>query len=199
MKTKYPEFKKAEAFIISKLEEELSPMLFYHNKDHTLDVLQTAMEISKTESISDDEKKLLRVAVLFHDAGFLYVYDHHEEKGCEMAHQYLPGFDFSEKQIEAICEMIMATKIPQKPKTKLDRIIADADLDYLGREDVLIIAQKLFNELRTYSLLTDAKQWIPFQVDFLKEHRYFTDYSKNLREPNKKLYLATLMKKLPVI
>jgi len=157
------------------------------------------MEISKTESISDDEKKLLRVAVLFHDAGFLYVYDHHEEKGCEMAHQYLPGFDFSEKQIEAICEMIMATKIPQKPKTKLDRIIADADLDYLGREDVLIIAQKLFNELRTYSLLTDAKQWIPFQVDFLKEHRYFTDYSKNLREPNKKLYLATLMKKLPVI
>jgi len=195
MKQKYPEFQRAETFIISKLEEELSPNLFYHNKAHTLDVLQTALEISKTESISAEEGKLLRIAVLFHDSGFLHVYNNHEEKGCEMARQYLPDFDFSPEQIELICEMIMATKVPQHPKTKLDQIIADADLDYLGREDVFIIAQKLFDELRIHNLLPDAKQWIPFQIDFLKEHRYFTDYSKKFRAPNKKLYLTALIAK----
>ena len=151
------------------------------------------MEISKTECISPDEEKLLRIAVLFHDSGFLHVYHDHEEKGCEMARQYLPGFYFSEEQIDIICGMIMATKVPQKPKTKLDKIIADADLDYLGREDVFTIAEKLYNELRVHNLLTDLKQWIPFQVDFLKKHRYFTGYSIKVRDPNKKIYLTKLI------
>jgi len=193
MKQKCPEFQKAEEFIISKLGKELSPMLFYHNKAHTMDVLQTAMEISRAESISEEEERLLRMAVLFHDSGFLHVYNDHEEKGCEMARQYLTQFNFSSKQIEVICEMIMATKVPQNPKTKLDKIIADADLDYLGRQDVHINAQKLFDELKIHNLLTDIKEWIPFQVDFLTKHRYFTRYSMKFRDPSKKKYLEKLL------
>ena len=49
-----------------------------------------------------------------------------------MAKEELPKFGLSEKDIELICGMIMATKIPQNPKTKLEKIIADADLEYLG-------------------------------------------------------------------
>ena len=39
-------------------------------------------------------------------------------------------------------QLILATKVPQKPKNKLEKIICDADLDYLGREDFDNISDK---------------------------------------------------------
>ena len=38
-------------------------------------------------------------------------------------------------------ELREATKIPQTPLTKLEEIICDADLDYLGREDFFEISR----------------------------------------------------------
>lgn len=195
MKKSCPEFKEAEIFILSLLGEKLSPLLLYHNREHTLDVLQAAMKIAEAERISAAETELLRTAVLFHDAGFIYIYKNHEEKSCEMAQEYLPGFHFLPEQITMICEMIMATKVPQDPKTRLGQIIADADLDYLGREDVFSISQKLFDERRLCGLLPDTEKWLLFQIDFLRQHRYFTSYSREFREPNKKLYLQALLEK----
>jgi uncharacterized protein len=191
-----PDFTNAEIFIISLLEEKLSPTLIYHNKEHTMDVLGVAMQIAESENISADEIKLLRMAVLFHDAGFIYVYKMHEEKSCEMVREYLPAFHFSPEQISLICEMIMATKVPQAPMTKLDQIIADADLDYLGRDDVFTTAQKLYEEMKLNHLLPDDRAWIPFQVKFLIKHNYFTNYSLEKRAPNKELYLKKIMEKL---
>jgi uncharacterized protein len=196
VKEECPDFKKAEAFIVSLLKENLSPELLYHNIGHTLDVLDAALKISESEKISADEIRLLRIAVLFHDAGFVHVYKNHEVTGCEMAREYLPGFGFTKAQITAICEMIMSTQIPQRPKTRLDRIIADADLDYLGREDVYIIADKLHEEMKLHNQLPDEKKWIPFQIDFLKQHQYFTDYSKGIREAGKNIYLDELIEKM---
>jgi len=193
MKQNCPDFQKAEELIISKLDTELSPTLFYHNKAHTLDVLQMAMEISNAECVSIDDQKLLRIAALFHDSGFLYVYQDHEAKGCELAAQWLVDFGFSVEQIDIICNMIMATRIPQKPKTKLEMIIADADLDYLGRRSAEVNAQKLFDELKIHNVLKDVEEWIPFQINFLKQHHYFTNYSKKFRDPNKKQYLDRLI------
>jgi len=195
VKEECPDFTKAEAFIISLLKENLSPELLYHNIGHTLDVLDAALKISEYEKISEDEIKLLRIAVLFHDAGFVHVYKNHEVTGCEMVREYLPRFGFTKVQIATICEMIMSTQIPQRPKTVLDRIIADADLDYLGRDDVHHIAGKLYEEMKLYKQLTDEKKWIPFQIDFLRQHQYFTCYSKNNRETGKNLYMDELIEK----
>jgi uncharacterized protein len=196
VKEECPDFVKAEAFIISLLKENLSPELMYHNIGHTLDVLDAALKISESENISADEIKLLRIAVLFHDAGFVHVYKNHEETGCEMVREYLPRFGFTNPQIATICEMIMSTQIPQRPKTRLDRIIADADLDYLGRDDVYTIAQKLYEEMKLHNQLSDDRKWLPFQINFLKQHEYFTGYSKENREAGKNLYLDELIEKM---
>jgi uncharacterized protein len=190
-----PDFKGAENFIISRLNNELSPALTYHGPHHTPDVMNAAMQIVQTENLTTEEINLLRIAVAFHDAGFIYVYKDHEEKGCEIAKEILPSFGLSEKQIKNICGMIMATKVPQKPKTKLEEIIGDADLDYLGRNDVYPIAQSLFDELKVYAGLTDEKKWNDIQIGFLKNHEYHTGYSRRLRKPGKQKYLEELLKK----
>jgi uncharacterized protein len=196
VKNENPEYAKAEAFIASILNEKLPATLIYHCKEHTFDVLDIAMKIAQAEKLSAKEIALLRIAVMFHDAGFVHVYKNHEEKSCEMAKEFLPDFGFTQKQIGLICEMILATKVPQNPMSLMDQIIVDADLDYLGREDVFEIASKLFEELKLRNLIEKEEDWIPYQVEFLKKHTFFTEYSKKTRGPNKDLYLRKLTDKL---
>jgi predicted metal-dependent HD superfamily phosphohydrolase len=190
------DFESAEKFILNRLKNELPAELFYHGYHHTIDVMNAAMKIADAENISEEERKLLRIAVAFHDAGFIYVYKNHEEKGCEMAKENLSFFGFTPRQIELICNMIIATKIPQKPKNKLEGILCDADLDYLGRGDVYPIAQTLFEESKIFLNIGSEKKWNEVQINFLKNHCYYTSYALQQRQPKKQRYLAELLKKI---
>lgn len=178
-----------EKFILDKLERELPANLYYHGLHHTLDVFNAAREIAAEEALTEYELKLLRIAVLYHDAGFTTVYKNHEEKACEMVKKDLPKYGYTEKEIDQICGMIMATKIPQNPKNKLEMIICDADLDYLGRHDFKEISNTLFQEMKIYVNLHDEKEWYNIQKKFLGNHTYFTDFGKLQREPLKQKHL----------
>ncbi len=181
-----------EKFILQKLKNELPGNLFYHGLHHTLDVLNAAMKIAHEENLSPDEIRLLRIAVLYHDAGFTMLYKNHEEEGCEMAKKYLPGFRYSNKEIEKVCQMIMATQIPQSPKTLSEKIICDADLDYLGRDDFEKISNTLFEEMKMYANLHDEKKWNLIQKKFLEKHQYHTAFSRKNREHVKQQHLKKI-------
>ncbi len=89
----------------------------------------------------------------------------------------------------------MATKIPQHPKTKLECILCDADLDYLGREDAPAIANTMFQEQLLHSKNLDEKTWDELQIGFLKNHHYHTSYSLQHRDAGKQAYLQMLLNK----
>lgn len=189
-------FHLAETRILERLKNELPTNLYYHGYHHTLDVLEAAMVVATAENVSDEDIRLLRIAVCYHDAGFIYVYKGHEVKSCEMVREYLPALKFTEKEMDSICSMIMATRIPQEPQNLLGQIIADADLDYLGRDDVFEIADTLKQELKEFIDLHDEKIWIQMQISFLKSHRYHTLFSIENRRPKKVAYLKLLEEKL---
>ncbi|WP_347157823.1 HD domain-containing protein [Pontibacter chitinilyticus] len=183
--------------MVQKLRKGLPPQLTYHCLDHTLDVLKQAEIIALAEGIScADDMLTLKVAALYHDAGFITTYQNHEAYGCELARQELPGFGFGPEQIETICGLIMATKIPQSPRSHLEQAICDADLDYLGRKDFTRIARQLFLELHTLRMVADEEEWDVRQVLFLEKHQYFTAYSRQKREKNKQAHLAALRTKV---
>lgn len=181
-----------EKFILQYLEKALPDNLSYHGLHHTLDVFNAAMKIAATENLSAKEIKLLRIAILYHDAGFTAKYKDHEEKGCEMARKNLPSFGYAESDIKIICGMIMATQIPQTPKTILEKIICDADLDYLGRNDFYEISKTLFEEMKIYNNLHDAKEWNKIQKKFLDKHQYHTEFGRKHREHKKQQYLQEI-------
>lgn len=181
-----------EKFILQYLEKGLPDNLTYHGLHHTLDVLDSAMKIAETENLSAEEIKLLRIAILYHDAGFTAKYKDHEERGCEMVRKNLPAFGYSRKDIKVICGMIMATQIPQKPKTLLEKIICDADLDYLGRNDFYKISNTLFEEMKIYGNLHDEKEWNKIQKKFLHKHQYHTEFGRKHREYKKQQYLQEI-------
>ncbi|MFN4084063.1 MAG: HD domain-containing protein [Bacteroidia bacterium] len=179
------EFEAAESFILAKLKNELPGNLYYHSYSHVMDVLDAAVNYAKMENISDYETQLLKTAVLFHDSGFTVQSKNHEEIGCEIVRAELPKYNYTNEEIEKICGMIMATRIPQSPTNKLEEIICDADLDYLGRDDFWTIGSNLFKELEIYGILSDEKDWNKLQLKFLSSHKYFTKSALSLRKEKK--------------
>ena len=191
------QFKKAVDFILNKLSAELSQTnLPYHNINHIRDVYHAAERIGKQEGIALNEMYLLLTAASFHDAGFINGAKGHEEESCRMAGDILPGYDYSSADIEKVCGMIMATKIPQSPKNHLEEILADADLDYLGRDDFFTIGETLRQEFLTAGVIKTEDDWNRMQVRFMESHHYFTKTSVNLRQAKKEQNLKAVKAKL---
>lgn len=190
MKQRYHHLKSA---ILNKLEAELPKRYYYHSFSHTIDMHDSAARIAEFESINEDDKEIILVAALFHDAGFIIDRENHEMHSCTIAKELLPQFEYAPIEIEAVCNLIMATQMPVKPKNKLEEIICDADLDYLGREDFKTIGDLLYRELSEDGSVEGLDAWNQMQIRFLNNHRYYTPFSQNHREATKQENLKRLM------
>lgn len=179
------QFEKACEFILNKLKNELPQHLTYHTVDHTLDVCRAAERIGLQENITAAQMKLLLTAAYYHDCGYLTTTAGHEEESCRVAEEFLPGFGYDSEAIAEICGMIRATRLPQSPQTLAEQILADADLDYLGRDDFFSISDQLFLEFVALGLVTDKNEWNKMQIKFFENHRYFTATAINLRQAHK--------------
>ncbi len=190
------QFEQVKKFILAKLEAELPRNLTYHSLAHIKDVYAAATQLAAMENVSHEDTILLLTAVLFHDAGFLVQQKEHEQIGCDIARLHLPAYGYSLSQIERICGMIMATRIPQTPHNLLEEIICDADLDYLGRDDFFTIGNNLYDELCMYGLLQTENDWNILQVRFLENHHYFTQSAIKLRKAKKEEHLNLVRSKI---
>lgn len=187
------DYTSAKTFILKELDK-LSPSLTYHGKHHTLDVLNVAESLCVAERTPYEDTVLIMTAALLHDCGFLRQYKDHEAHSCQIAREMLPQFNYTEGDIKRICDMIMATKIPQTPHDSCAEILCDADLDYLGRDDFYVIGQSLFSELKTMKLVETEEEWNNIQIKFLESHRFFTKTSHSARTQCKKEHLKSLKK-----
>jgi ligand-binding sensor domain-containing protein/class 3 adenylate cyclase/predicted metal-dependent HD superfamily phosphohydrolase len=176
---------KAERHIMKVLEKKLSPALHYHSIAHTKDVCKAVERIALLEGVADEGLFLLKSAATYHDAGFVESYEKNEPVGARMAGEILPKYGYTKNHIEQIRELIFVTQIPHQPKNKLEEIICDADLDYLGRDDFHEIADKLRLELREHGKIDSDRKWDEIQVMFLTQHQFFTETAKKTRQENK--------------
>jgi class 3 adenylate cyclase len=186
------QFTDIQEIILDKLEKELPDSLYYHNVKHTVDVVTEVELIGWGEGCTDEEILLLKTAGLFHDAGHTIEYDNHEFYSTELARVMLPGYNYTKGQIDRICEIIMATKLPPIPKNLLEDIICDSDLDYLGRSDFIPVSNTLYEELKAQNKVGALNDWNKLQVKFISGHQYFTNTARSLREVNKHLQIERI-------
>ena len=188
-------YKEIKNTVLKKLDSDLPLDLFYHSIDHTLDVLFMVEEIGKNESVSEEDLLLLKIAALFHDLGFIRTYNGHEEESMRIAENVLSEFNVGLEQIEKVKKLILVTRVEEEPTTLLEKIMVDADLDYLGREDFSLISQKLFMEWKTRGIVKDLSEFYHKQFEFLQEHQFYTNTSIK----NRKHIKEKQMKKLKEI
>ena len=186
-------FQKAKQYAINLLSAELSPDFVYHDLIHTLDVYEAVKRLSGLANLNDHEQTLLKTAALYHDIGLIYDISKHEAIAVDMIKKILPDFGYSEKDIESISQMIMATALPQSPNNLLEEILCDADLDYLGRDDFFMTSSKLHLEWKRMGINDlSFNEWIIVERSFLKSHGYFTQVATELRDDGKRDNLLQL-------
>jgi uncharacterized protein len=177
-----PDSTGAIAYALNRLRTELRPELIYHSSWHTEhDVLPAAARLARLSGLPAADTQLLEVAAAYHDIGFIDTLAEHERRGAEIAAQVLPGYGFSPEGVDRIVGMIMATRLPQSPRDMAEAILADADLDLLGRDDFVSRNRALREELAAMGQAMNDYQWLYSQTQFLQGHVYFTPAARELR------------------
>jgi uncharacterized protein len=197
LKSDLPDSAGAHAYAFERLKRELPDFLQYHTLYHTqMDVLPALERLAWWEKIDGEPLILLRTATIFHDIGFVIQCDNHEEFSMEIAAEILPFFRYNQNQIKTIQSLISTTKIPQLPHTILDQIIADADLDVLGRNDFMARNLALRAELLALGKPMTDIEWYTSQLRFITSHRYFTKSARSLRNSRKQKNITDLERRL---
>lgn len=192
-----PDYKGAVAYSLERLRQELSPELTYHNLWHTeQDVIPGCIRIAQHSGVDERDMCLLETAAAYHDIGFTENMITHELAGVRIAAQELPRFGFSAHDIDLINGMIMATRLPQSPRTHLEEILADADLDVFGRKDFFPRNEALRQEWAAFGREVDLQPWYEGQLAFLQSHAYFTPAAKMLRQKMKETNMQLLKERL---
>lgn len=191
---KLPDFERAKQYALTRLEQELPASLLYHSVRHTRDGVVPAVErFAAWDGVDNDALLLLRTAAWYHDLGFVEQCTDHEAISVRVATSVLPHFGYTQAQIATIGAMIMATKLPQLPHTPLEEILADADLDVLGRSNFFERNNDLRAELAAYGTKLNDYEWYSDQLDFLRSHHYWTRGAQALRTEQKQRNIESLM------
>ena len=189
-----PDFERAKNYALRRLQTELDTQLSYHSVSHTRDdVVPAADRLADLAGVSEEDKLLLLTAAWFHDLGNIFQLEGHEAISAQIAEDVLPDMGYSDGQINIICNIILVTKLPQSPKTLLEMIMADADLDLLGREDFWPNSRFLHLEMAALGQEPDEKEWCLGQLKFLREHQYFTEQARKLRDPGKQRNIELIL------
>ena len=196
-----PRLKIVERYIKELFKDELPLGIKYHDANHTLHptrgVVAVAYKIAISENISEHDRELLLTAAYFHDTGYIREYDKNEPIAARMAGRILKLIGYKPNEIEKIQKMILATDLECEPKTHMEKILCDADLDHLGREDFFKLDGKLREGRRVRGIdVSDDSKWYKGTLNIIKEHQFYTETQKKLREKVKQKNIKKLLNKL---
>ena len=172
----------------------------YHNFGHALDVAEDSMKLidlyNKNNQkynrgsscgtgfiidprIKKQGREEILVASLLHDLrndfdGSFGVSG--EKYSSGLSKSILPSFGYSVDFAESVRKYIMATEFNYVPKNIGERIIKDADLSSLGKNNFWDVSELVRNEIgKAYD-----KKWLEGRVNFLEKHKWHTKEAKEL-------------------
>ena len=188
--------------LINQIEKYVNTLLiplknhYFHQFEHALDVKNRAIEIAKEEWLDENQIELLIIAALFHDTGFIIQYDDNEYIWAKIARSYLENILYPNDKIKIIERLILATKPSYKtPVDILEKIIKDADLDNLWRDDFFEKENNLKKEIEAIKWIKLKKpEWHHATLDLMNNYTYFTNSWNSERWTKKKENMKKLKK-----
>jgi predicted metal-dependent HD superfamily phosphohydrolase len=188
----------AEKWIKAYFAKKKNVNLLYHNDFHTFQVVEAANIISEHYQLSEEDAFIVNIAAWFHDAGYLEDTSsaQHEERGANLAFEFLENHGIDISVSEQIKGCIMATQMPQAPHTLLEKIVCDADLFHLGNPDFKDRSKLMRKEAEAVSGKKISKEdWRKSTINLFEKHHYHTDYVQILLNDQKQTNLGKLKEK----
>ena len=188
-------------YIKELFKDELPAGIKYHDADHTLHptkgVVATANRIAISENISEHDRELLITAAYFHDTGYIREYEKNEPIAARMAGRILKLIGYKPNEVDKVQKMILSTDLEREPKTHVEKILCDADLDHFGRDDFFELDGKLREGRRIRGLdVNDDAKWYKGTLAIITNHQYYTQSQKKLRDKEKQKNIKRLLDQL---
>lgn len=187
----------ARAYVSEIFTHRAKPGFVFHNLEHTEEVAEACSHMADYYQLDQTDRLVLMLAAWFHDLGYATgVAEGHEDVGVQFATQFLQTKLADDALIQRVASCIKATKMPQTPITLVEKILCDADLYHLATDDFKARSQLLKQERENIlGKKISKKEWRKGNVQFIENHKYFTDYGQELLEPKKLENLSDLLKK----
>jgi len=187
----------ARNYVTEFFSHHIGPQFVFHSLTHTEEVVEACSYIAENEEISDEDRLVLMLAAWFHDTGYeIGTGTGHEDRSIQIATEYLSGKGVDERTIQKVTSAIEATRMPQMPMTLIEKILCDADLYHLATPDFKAKSQLLKQEREwLLGIEISKKEWRKNNIQFLENHKYFTNYGQLHLEPRKQENINSLKKK----
>jgi len=175
--------KLASEFVTKLLNENLPSEYKYHNLVHAREVFAAVTDLGKNSNLLDEELEIIQIAAWFHDTGFVKDHLDHEYNGVKILKEFLGNFSYPEGKINRISDIIVMTEIGSTPTNLSERIIRDADILHVGKEEFYSKSLTLKSEweIIDHKKFTDI-EWLQASLAFIKRTLFFTDYAKSKYE-----------------
>lgn len=184
-------------YVTDLFTHKLDPHFVFHNLDHTEDVADACSRMGDYYQLGADDRFVLSLAAWFHDTGYTAGRaEGHEDVSVQLASDFLQQHAVEETLIQRVNSAIQATRMPQSPLSQVEKILCDADLMHLATDDFKARNQLLKQERENLlGTKISKKDWRKGNIEFLENHKYFTDYAHQHLENKKNENLNEIRKK----
>ncbi|MCF8388278.1 MAG: HD domain-containing protein [Bacteroidales bacterium] len=187
---------KAAVFATDLLQKEPTSGYPYHNLNHTLSVVKHVQEIGEHAYVDDKDLTILTLSAWFHDIGYTRDYNHHEEKGVEIAREFLGSINH--KILDHVESCILATRMPQNPGSFIEKILCDADMYHLSEDTLIENSDKLRQEINMVTgKQLSLQDYLHKTLNLLYSHEYFTEYARKHLNSRKLKNIEKIKRYLP--
>lgn len=189
--------RKARAFAESVFADPTFKSRPFHNLRHTQDVVSATEEVGSHIDLTEDEMESALIAAWLHDVGYLNGKGDHEKNAADKAAELLLSWGASHKKILEVTEAILATKMPQQPRSIISQVLCDADLYHLATEECTEQSERLREEWKIADNNTMVEEdWLKQNLEFLENHRYHTAYGQTVLQEGKRRNIKKLRKRI---
>jgi HD superfamily phosphodiesterase len=189
--------KSSSEYVSKLLREELPSEFTYHNLGHTREVFEAVTELGKNSNLPEEELEIIQVAAWFHDTGFINGYLNHENKSVEIAKEFLENIQYPVEKIKSVTDIIIMTELANIPDSLSEKIIRDADVLHIGKDNFYSKSLTLKSEREIINHKSIAEsEWVQTCLDFITKTTFFTDYANLKFEAGRQNNIAFLKEML---
>ena len=183
-------FNKLQLLRLGDLEEKvfegilntLPENLHFHGPEYARRVYNQSFLLCRSEEIEQEDRLLVRTAALMLYTGFTQDYHNFQNRSSVITREILPDFKYSDRQIDQICNLILATKKPYNPNNRLEKILIDAKMEFIGRPDYSDKIKLLFREVKENGSKINGQQFKKQQLELLFDFQFYTVAAQRMRE-----------------
>lgn len=187
-----------ELYVTNIITTEFSDKLVFHDIEHTHHVVIGVKEIAKAENLNSEEKEICLIAGWMSCIGFkeletwgkikkpMDLFTNCNKCSIRISEDFLRSIDYPTDKTQKVVETLNDAGHGIEPQTKLGKILADAmTIDWASKKGKKRLELRYQELLLTDAISMGKSGFYEALLDYLRTHKYYSDYGKSHLSPRK--------------